>query len=96
MYFHGHSVGGTNPSLLEAMAAGCTIAAHDNIFNKAILNEQGLFFSDSKQVQAILNGVPDPAMLLEWKEKNLEKIKMLYNWDKIIGDYEKVLLKDNA
>jgi glycosyltransferase involved in cell wall biosynthesis len=96
MYFHGHSVGGTNPSLLEAMAAGCTIAAHDNIFNKAILNEQGLFFSNSKQVQAILNSVPDPAMLLGWKEKNLEKIKMLYNWDKIIGDYEKVMLKDNA
>jgi glycosyltransferase involved in cell wall biosynthesis len=96
MYFHGHSVGGTNPSLLEAMAAGCTIAAHDNIFNKAILNEQGLFFSDSNQVRAILNSVPDPAMRLGWKEKNLEKIKMLYNWDKIIGDYEKVMLKDNA
>ena len=36
-YFHGHSVGGTNPSLLEAMAAGCFVFAHDNIFNRAVL-----------------------------------------------------------
>jgi hypothetical protein len=36
-YFHGHSVGGTNPSLLEAMASNAFIIAHDNHFNKSIL-----------------------------------------------------------
>ena len=36
LYFHGHTVGGTNPSLLEAMASNAFICAHDNIFNKAI------------------------------------------------------------
>jgi len=36
-YFHGHSVGGTNPSLLEAMACGAMIASHSNPFNKAVL-----------------------------------------------------------
>jgi glycosyltransferase involved in cell wall biosynthesis len=96
IYFHGHSVGGTNPSLLEAMATGCTIAAHDNVFNKAILNEQGLFFADPNSVQAILDHSPDPAVLAVWKEKNLEKIKMLYNWDKIIDDYEQLLLRDKT
>ena len=37
LYFHGHSVGGTNPSLLEAMASNCLIIANDNVFNKSIL-----------------------------------------------------------
>ena len=37
LYFHGHSVGGTNPSLVEAMGCECLIIAHDNIFNKYIL-----------------------------------------------------------
>ena len=78
------------------MATGCTIAAHDNVFNKAILNEQGLFFADPNSVQAILDHSPDPAVLAVWKEKNLEKIKMLYNWDKIIDDYEQLLLRDKT
>ena len=39
LYFHGHSVGGTNPSLLEAMASNAMIIAHDNHFNKAIQKE---------------------------------------------------------
>ncbi len=44
MYFHGHSVGGTNPSLIEAMACGCYIAAHDNRFNKAVLHDEPIIF----------------------------------------------------
>ncbi len=89
IYFHGHSVGGTNPSLLEAMATGCTIAAHDNAFNKAILGKEGWYFSCPREVHEILDRVPDPA----WREKNLEKIKILYNWGKIIDQYEGVFLR---
>src|SRR5437764_11687109 len=44
LYFHGHSVGGTNPSLLEAMSSGALIAAHDNVFNRAILEEDAFYF----------------------------------------------------
>jgi glycosyltransferase involved in cell wall biosynthesis len=90
IYFHGHSVGGTNPSLLEAMATGCTIAAHDNVFNRSILNEDGWYFYDIKSVRDILGRGPDPALVAAWKEKNLEKVKMLYNWEKIIDAYESV------
>jgi glycosyltransferase involved in cell wall biosynthesis len=90
IYFHGHSVGGTNPSLLEAMATGCTIAAHDNVFNRSILNEDGWYFYDIKSVRDILGRSPDPALVAAWKEKNLEKVKMLYNWEKIIDAYENV------
>jgi glycosyltransferase involved in cell wall biosynthesis len=50
LYFHGHSVGGTNPSLLEAMACSCGIVAHDNEFNKSILENNALYFSDKTGV----------------------------------------------
>lgn len=44
LYFHGHSVGGTNPSLLEAMASEALIAAHNNPFNQAVLTNDAFYF----------------------------------------------------
>ncbi|WP_241240780.1 DUF1972 domain-containing protein [Maribacter sp. MJ134] len=55
LYFHGHSVGGTNPSLLEAMASSCLIVANDNLFNKGILGEDALYFNDSNDVLTSLS-----------------------------------------
>lgn len=55
LYFHGHSVGGTNPSLLEAMACGGNIVAHDNPFNRSVLGTEALFFQDSGNITAIIN-----------------------------------------
>jgi glycosyltransferase involved in cell wall biosynthesis len=49
-YFHGHSVGGTNPSLLEAMASGCRIIAHNNPFNRAVTGEDAFYFRNSEEV----------------------------------------------
>ena len=43
LYFHGHSVGGTNPSLLEAMASNALICAHENIFNQSILGKNAYY-----------------------------------------------------
>ncbi len=90
IYFHGHSVGGTNPSLLEAMACGCAIAAHDNPFNKAILETDAGYFSTVQEVTSLLDLVPDEPLIGERKRNNLLKIRNTYNWYKIIGDYEKV------
>ena len=50
LYFHGHTVGGTNPSLLEAMASNALICAQNNFFNKAILAEDALYFSSTEEV----------------------------------------------
>ncbi|WP_068596683.1 DUF1972 domain-containing protein [Vaginella massiliensis] len=53
LYFHGHSVGGTNPSLLEAMASNCLICAHRNEFNAGVLKENAFYFSTSDEVKEL-------------------------------------------
>ncbi len=47
-YVHGHSVGGTNPSLLESMGCGSLVLAHDNPFNREVLGEMGRYFADEE------------------------------------------------
>ena len=92
LYFHGHSVGGTNPSLLEAMACGCNIAAHDNEFNRAILIDDAFFFSTPQDIKNIINNPLVGVDMAERKVLNLEKIKKVYNWEKVTNDYETIFL----
>ena len=92
LYLHGHSVGGTNPSLLEAMACGALIAAHDNIFNRAVLETEACYFSSADAVRQVLETIPEPSTLKAWKERNIGKISQRYSWPGIIDEYEKVLL----
>jgi len=92
LYLHGHSVGGTNPSLLEAMACGALIAAHDNIFNRAVLEDEACYFSSPDAVRQVLETIPDPTTRKAWKERNIGKIHHRYSWPGIIDEYEKVLL----
>jgi glycosyltransferase involved in cell wall biosynthesis len=84
-YFHGHSAGGTNPSLLEAMAASALICAHNNPFNKAVLGSDAYYFTSEKDISRLLpnNPKPTPAMI----SNNLQKIRTRYDWDKVIDDY---------
>ena len=93
LYFHGHTVGGTNPSLLEAMASNAFICAQDNIFNKAILGEDAVYFSSADEVCAIVESTlkkENGKSLLS----NKEKVSKIYAWETIISQYE-VFLKDN-
>lgn len=90
-YFHGHSVGGTNPSLLEAMASDCFILSHDNIFNKSVLGENAIYFKDEKEVAASLNNLD--ALVKDHKQQfvanNLEVIRTQYSWEKLVDEHEK-------
>ncbi|UOB19425.1 DUF1972 domain-containing protein [Abyssalbus ytuae] len=92
-YFHGHSVGGTNPSLLEAMAANSLIVANKNEFNKSVLEEDATYFENSEDIEEILN----KDILFQFKEKyskrNGTKIEKLYNWNIINNKYESFMLK---
>lgn len=80
LYFHGHSVGGTNPSLLEAMACGCNILAHNNIFNKSVLESDALYFSDEKELQALIMGNYD-AFFEKSRKNNIVKIETQFSED---------------
>ena len=91
-YFHGHSVGGTNPSLLEAMACRCSIAAHNNPFNKAVLQNGADYFTNAGEVAEIMN-TPDDYKAAERKLSNIERIRTIYNIEKNIDDYERLMLQ---
>lgn len=95
IYFHGHSVGGTNPSLLEAMAAGTFISAHDNVFNRNVLGDDALYFSSSSDVKNIIDNfeVHSPKRQI-FGINNIQKIKTFYNWHNITNSYEKMFLEE--
>lgn len=86
LYFHGHTVGGTNPSLLEAMASQAMILAHNNEFNKGILKENAYYFSNQEEVKDLILRIKkiDNLQLIQ---NNLEAINKEFNWDKINGEY---------
>ncbi|HTE00457.1 MAG TPA: DUF1972 domain-containing protein [Mucilaginibacter sp.] len=92
LYFHGHSVGGTNPSLLEAMASEALIAAHNNPFNKSVLHTDAFYFSDANEVQQIVETVQRKEIEKNMVKNNLHKIAFQFNWETIIDQYESLIL----
>lgn len=88
LFFHGHSVGGTNPSLLEAMACKNMIVAHANDFNKEVLGDDGNYFLDENDVANAIDLLERDERQLEMVKNNLDKIKTRYNWDVIADQYE--------
>lgn len=88
IYFHGHTVGGTNPSLLEAMASNSLVCANDNPFNRYILEEDGLYFKTEEDVAHILqtghkSTVENQSKLLN----NKTKLNAIYKWETIVAQY---------
>jgi glycosyltransferase involved in cell wall biosynthesis len=85
IYFHGHSVGGTNPSLLEAMASQALVMAHDNIFNRSVLEEDAFYFSAPADIQSFLDGQPDKREYQRFLDNNNKKVRECYSWEHITG-----------
>jgi glycosyltransferase involved in cell wall biosynthesis len=96
MYFHGHSTGGTNPSLLEAMASKALIAAHDNAFNREVLGKDALYFSSSAEITRLVDTTPQGKREVSMTRNNREKILRRFNWPEIIEKYEKFILQSLA
>ena len=86
LYFHGHSVGGTNPSLLEAMASQALVIAHDNDFNKGVLQENAYYFGNSQEVKNILEKIKKIDNL-PMVQNNYIAIEKNFNWNKINDEY---------
>jgi hypothetical protein len=90
LYFHGHSAGGTNPSLLEAMASKSLICAHDNVFNRAVLGNEACYFSSVQNIIYCLEKDKTDEEIQAWCEINVQKIKRDYSWDKIVLQYDHI------
>lgn len=88
-YLHGHSVGGTNPSLLRAMGAGTAVIAHDVGFNREVLDGQGWYFANAAGVSDALNkteGSPDEVRRAADQAK--QRACKAFSWDVVAGEYE--------
>jgi len=80
LYFHGHSVGGTNPSLLEAMACDCRILAHENQFNRGVLENNALYFSSSEVLKRkITDARKDADLFKDAIANNRKRINEFYS-----------------
>jgi len=88
-YFHGHSVGGTNPSLLEAMASNACIVAHDNPFNRSVLGKDAFYFRDKQDIARVMDS-SENGDRKGFTERNREKIAQIYKPDLISMAYLKL------
>lgn len=88
VYHHGHSVGGTNPSLLRAVGAGTAVDAFDVSFNREVLGGAGRYWTTADDVTALVKAAEaDPAVQLARGRRSLERAA-LYDWDDVAARYE--------
>lgn len=85
LYVHGHSAGGTNPSLVEAMNLGLPIIAFDCVYNRATTHESCLYWKQNDDIVNILNSKKDSfkSISRDMKEIGLKE----YSWKKIAEEY---------
>lgn len=94
LYIHGHSVGGTNPSLVEALAAGSPVLAHKNRFNRWVLGSDYYYFSDEQQCTEMLNNLLDDESALEvMRARSFERHKEEFLAIQEVESYKDLLEK---
>lgn len=88
-YVHGHSVGGTNPSLLRAIGAGTAVIAYDVGFNREVLEDDGWFFSDATDLTELFPRIEADAALAESNgRRHRERAARRFSWDEVATAYE--------
>ncbi|MGN6097691.1 MAG: DUF1972 domain-containing protein [Bosea sp. (in: a-proteobacteria)] len=92
-YMHGHTVGGTNPSLVEALWAGNPVIAHDNPYNRWTAGAAGLFFNDDSSCEAAIeNLLGDDALAARLKAAALARAQKAFTWQTVLEAYEREAL----
>lgn len=86
-YLHGHSVGGTNPALLEAMGSGSMVLAHENPFNASVLGGLGALWKDEEALTRLLTQRPSDEIRSEQARLSRERIKTHFNWEDVAENY---------
>jgi len=93
-YLHGHSVGGTNPSLLRALGAGTAVIAYDVDFNREVLGGEGRFFDTSADVSMLIEAAEaDPADAIDEGQRLQKHADANYRWDDVTDGYAALLTR---
>ena len=93
LYLHGHTVGGTNPSLVESMAAGNAVAAHDNPYNRWVAGTGNSYFSSTDDLAELLDALlPDEGRRQEMGRFSRARFQQEFTWAQIGDQYERALL----
>jgi glycosyltransferase involved in cell wall biosynthesis len=91
-YLHGHTVGGTNPSLVEAMAAGNPVIAHDNVYNRWVAGDAALYFRDPASLSASLDRlISDGALRERLGSAARRRHAEHFTWEHIADQYDTLL-----
>lgn len=84
-YIHGHSAGGTNPSLVEAMSCGAPILAFDVGYNRETTGHKACYWSTPEELAALAD---------ESREDTSDSMERLanecYTWRKVVSQYEAI------
>ena len=91
-YVHGHQVGGTNPSLVEALGAGNAVIAHDNRFNRWVAANAACYFHDAQTLESAFDlvlGGGEPLQRLQVAA--VRRHAAAFTWDRVLADYDVLL-----
>ena len=94
-YVHGHTVGGTNPSLLEAMASESFVIAKDVEFNREVVGELGRYFDSAEDLTRVLHDVElvDPGTIEAAGRAGRAVIEKAFQWQHVIDSYARVVAR---
>lgn len=90
LYVHGHSAGGTNPSLVEMMHFGVPVICYDCAFNRYTTFDQALYFSDVEELISVVIGL-DAAISSEVGSHMSRLAQQHYTWKQVGAEYFKTL-----
>lgn len=92
IYIHGHTVGGTNPALVQAMGCGAVVLAKDNLFNRETLSSNDFYFESSSQIISMAKEIfQNPETREQISSENRNRADLLYNWPQVCSDYAEIL-----
>jgi glycosyltransferase involved in cell wall biosynthesis len=93
-YLHGHRVGGTNPSLVEALGAGCAVIAHDNIYTRWVAGSAAVYFKDEASLTKLFDSMLlDTDTILEMKAASCDRFGQQFTWTKVLDSYHELLTR---